>query len=488
MIVTTTTQNWDEQDVQSVVFIYENVNQLKSYVANSPAQDLLAYLMKSKQIDDTKKSVVSAPLLVNKTWKELVFVGVETPVHERTHKESAARLARHLQKKCITSTVIHLTHSVSARKQAQQIVDCMEGMVLGSYQYQRYKSKPKKTDYLTHVTLFATSSKTIQAALNQGLQQAQAQNIARDLANTPANFLTPKDVVGFVKQHFAQRKQVDVCVYNQAALKKMKMGALLAVAQGSVEEPFLLEITLNASKKPPVILVGKGVTFDTGGISIKPSRSMADMKGDMGGAAAVIGALSALDQLNVKQHVKVLVPLVENMPSANAYKPGDVIVARNGTTIEVINTDAEGRLILADALCWATTFKPKAIIDIATLTGACSVALGDVATAVMGSDRKLLNSCLATQKTSGERLWELPIYDDYKTYLASDVADIKNCAENRLAGTGSAAYFLQQFVGKCPWLHLDIASTMNYSSAKGCRAKGMDGSGVRTLIQVVQAL
>ena len=263
------------------------------------------------------------------------------------------------------------------------------------------------------------------------------------------------------------------------------MGAFLAVAQGSACLPYCIELTINPSKEKPIILVGKGVTFDTGGISIKPSKSMSLMKGDMGGAACVIAAMKGLIDSKTTKHVKAIVPLVENMPSSTAYKPGDVITAMNGTSIEVINTDAEGRLILADALCLATSYNPAYIIDVATLTGACTVALGDVATAILGNTQSLIDLFCESTKPTGERFWQLPLYEEFKHYLKSDVADIMHCAENRLAGTSTAAIFLQEFVQDVPWIHLDIASTMHHSATKGYNVKGMAGVATRSLIQFV---
>jgi len=247
--------------------------------------------------------------------------------------------------------------------------------------------------------------------------------------------------------------------------------------------PYMLVIDYQGSSEKPVALVGKGVTFDSGGISIKPASHMDEMKGDMSGAAAVLAAILGLVELQVKKHVLGIIPLVENMPSGTAQRPGDIVKAMNGKTIEILNTDAEGRLILADALCYAVKEKSQLLIDIATLTGACSIALGDAATAILGNKQSVINQFLENSELTGERLWQLPLYDAYLDYLKSDNADIANCTTNRLAGTCTAAKFLEQFVDETPWIHFDIASTNFYSKASGYTVKGMSGVGVRTLIE-----
>jgi leucyl aminopeptidase len=264
------------------------------------------------------------------------------------------------------------------------------------------------------------------------------------------------------------------------------MGALLSVAQGSAEEPRFIALEYKGAEGAPVVLVGKGVTFDSGGISIKPAQNMEDMKYDMSGAAAVLGTFEALGRLKPKVHVVGLIPSTENMPSGTAVKPGDVVTSHLGKTIEVINTDAEGRLILCDALSYARRYRPAAVLDIATLTGAIVVALGHTAAGVMGNDDQLVEEVRAAGERAGERVWPLPLWEDYRDLMKSDIADVKNSG-GRPAGSISAGWFLREFVDGFPWAHLDIAGTAYTDRDEPTRVKGPTGMGVRLFTEFVLA-
>ncbi|MBH37928.1 hypothetical protein CL658_02730 [bacterium] len=476
---------WKTKSAQ--VIVYTNTKQLKQFVNGQTLEKLVSHLAKKNQLSESNDPIKEGLLADSKTVQHVYCLYCDETGRD-IYRNIAANLARKARKSqqhdlAITLAIPSLDESMTTII----IQQLYEGFYLGDYQYQGYQTMvPKKEKHNTKLSFYGIKNKEITSAIKKGTILAKAQNMARDLANTPANYLTPKEFVSIAKKQ-CRNSALSIKVYDKKAAQKKKMGSFLAVAQGSVQAPYMLELTLNASKKSPIILVGKGVTFDTGGISLKPSRSMSCMKGDMGGAAAVYAAMVALAQLKTKHHVKAIIPLVENMPSAMAYKPGDVITAMNKKTIEVINTDAEGRLILADALCLATTYKPKLIIDIATLTGACAVTLGDVANAVLGNSQTAINAFLNRQDEVGERLWQLPLYDDYVDYLKSSVADMTNCAENRLAGTSTAAMFLKQFVDTSTWVHIDIASTMENKTTKGYHVKGMNGSGTRTLIEAILA-
>ncbi len=348
------------------------------------------------------------------------------------------------------------------------------------YEVPHSKSKSEPVKYSSH-TFISTQKQSAQ----DGFYVGEAVNKARSFANLPANILTTTAFVSEIKTLLKGDKRYKVTVLNEAELKKKKMLALLGVGQGSKYPSYLVDITYDGGGKDHVALVGKGVMFDTGGISIKPSGRMKEMKGDMGGAAAVVASAWAAGQLNVKRKVSFIVPIVENMVSKDAQRPGDVVVASNGTSIEITNTDAEGRLILADALVYATKKKLTSVIDIATLTGACVIALGPYATAVLGNHQGVIDQLLKSGDVMNEPLWQLPLFDDYKDLLKSDVADILNANEGREAGTITAAKFLEQFVGDTPWAHLDIASTMSSGSNKGELVKGMTGAGTRALIAYI---
>ncbi len=315
----------------------------------------------------------------------------------------------------------------------------------------------------------------------------EAVNKARTFANMPANKLNTTAFVQMITALFEGDSRFSVTILEESDLKKRAMNALLGVAQGSKYPPYLVDISYNPQKKPAVAFVGKGVVFDTGGISLKPSLNMKDMKGDMGGAAAVVSAAWAAGQLNIAKGASFIVPIVENMISKDAQRPGDVVVASNGTHIEISNTDAEGRLILADALVYACEKDVSAVIDIATLTGASTIALGPYATAILGTNQAIIDTCIHAAGAMNEPLWQLPLFDGYKSLLKSDIADILNANEGREAGTITAAMFLRQFVGDTPWAHLDIACTMQAKSTKGEQVKGMTGAGTRALIAFLQA-
>jgi leucyl aminopeptidase len=311
------------------------------------------------------------------------------------------------------------------------------------------------------------------------------QTFARGLQVLPGNVATPTYIANQARE-LAQRHGFEVTILDKAAIVKEKMGALLSVAQGSAEEPRFIALEYKGSDAAPVVLIGKGVTFDSGGISIKPAQNMEDMKYDMSGAAAVLGTFEALGRLKPKVHVVGLIPSTENMPSGTAVKPGDVVISHLGKTIEIINTDAEGRLILCDALSYARRYKPAAVVDIATLTGAMVVALGHSATGVMGDDEELIDELRAAGEKAGERVWPLPLWEDYRDLMKSDIADVKNSG-GRPAGSISAGWFLKEFVDGFPWAHLDIAGTAYTEREEATRVKGPTGMGVRLFTEFVLA-
>jgi leucyl aminopeptidase len=362
-----------------------------------------------------------------------------------------------------------------------------EGLAQGAWQYNEMK-KPNE-DKKPPLERFDLLAHDGPAELIRGHKVGEAigagQTFARGLQVLPGNVATPTYIAN-VARELAQRHRFGVTILDKAAIQKEKMGALLSVAQGSAEEPRFIALEYKGADGAPVVLVGKGVTFDTGGISIKPAENMQDMKYDMSGAAAVLGTFEALGRLRPKVHVVGLIPSTENMPSGTAIKPGDVVTSHLGKTIEVINTDAEGRLILVDALSYARRYQPAAVIDIATLTGAIVVALGHSAIGVMGSDEKLVREVRDAGERAGERAWELPLWEDYRDLMKSDIADIKNTG-GRPAGSISAGWFLREFVDNFPWAHLDIAGTAYTERDEPTRVKGPTGIGVRLFTEFVLA-
>ena len=366
--------------------------------------------------------------------------------------------------------------SVAPEEAGQAIA---EGLAQGVWQYNEMKRPPEeKKPTLERVDILApTDTEAVLRGHTAGAAIGAGQTLARGIQVLPGNICTPTYVAQEASE-LAARYGFGITVLDKAAIEKERMGALLAVAQGSAEEPRFIALEYKGADGAPVVLIGKGVTFDTGGISIKPAQNMEDMKYDMSGAAAVLGTFEALGRLRPPVHVVGLIPSTENMPSGTAVKPGDVITSMSGKTIEVINTDAEGRLILCDALTYAKRYQPAAVLDIATLTGAIVVALGHTASGVMGNDDGLIEEVRAAGERGGERVWPLPLWDEYRDLMKSDIADVKN-AGGRPAGSISAGWFLREFVDGFPWAHLDIAGTAYTERDDATRVKGPTGIGVR---------
>jgi leucyl aminopeptidase len=390
----------------------------------------------------------------------------------------AAKRARGLGTKTFSLAVAKEARgSLGAAELAQVVI---EGAAQGGWQFTELKKQPEdpKPD-LESVELVIDAADQDEAEAGRRIGDAIAAGylFTRNLQMQPGNVCTPSYLAEQARK-LAAAHGFSVTVMDKAQIKKEGMGALLAVAQGSAEEPRFIVLEYQGASGAPIVLIGKGVTFDSGGISIKPALNMEDMKFDKSGATAVLGTFEALGRLKPKINVVGLIPATENLPSGTAIKPGDVVKSHLGKTIEIINTDAEGRLILCDALSYARRFKPAAAIDAATLTGAVVIALGHHAIGMLGNDEALLAEVRDAGERAGERCWPLPLWDDYRELLKSDVADIKNSG-GRAAGTIAGAWFLREFVDSFPWVHLDIAGTA-YLEAEGAgHAKGPTAIGVR---------
>lgn len=363
----------------------------------------------------------------------------------------------------------------------------VEGAMLGLYAFNVHKKEPedeKEVREIVFVEAEPARAEAVGRAAERGRVLAEATNWARDLANEPANYMTPSDLAERA-QAVAREYNLGCRVFERKELEDMGMGAFLGVAQGSHQPPKLIVLDYKGDVPgaTPLGLVGKGITFDSGGISIKPSQGMQEMKSDMAGGADVIAAVRALAELKAKVNVTAVVPATENMPGGSAMRPGDVVRAMNGKTIEVVNTDAEGRLILADALCYARSLGLSPVVDVATLTGAIQITLGKVAIGAMTNDEALLERVKGAGDAAGERVWQLPLFDEYKELLDSEVADMKNVG-GREAGSITAAIFLREFIEDTPWVHLDIAGVDQRDELKGIFLKGSSGTGVRTLINL----
>jgi leucyl aminopeptidase len=363
------------------------------------------------------------------------------------------------------------------------------GLIAGAWEYKELKTAPPEEERrrpLLSASVLADDEVAGARGVAAGVAIGEGHSLARRLAMMPGNLCTP-DYLAETAHDLATRHKLRLTVLGRGEMESESMGSFLSVAQGTPQDPKLiaLEYRRGADDTPPVVLVGKGLCFDTGGISIKPAQSMELMKFDMCGAAGVLGAVEAIARLDLPVNVVGLIGATTNMPSGSAVKPGDVVRAANGKYIEIINTDAEGRLVLADVLEYARRFKPAAVIDAATLTGACVIALGHTATGVMGSDEALIQEVLAAGRRAGEPGWQLPLWDDYRELIKSDVADVKNSG-GRPAGTITAALFLKEFAEGYPWVHLDIAGTAYSETDLVTIPRGPTGVPTGTFVEFVR--
>jgi leucyl aminopeptidase len=399
---------------------------------------------------------------------------------------TAARKARDLGAKSIATVAMGAGGGGLNPQSAAQATT--EGIALSLYEFRVHKSTPADHSVVETMTLVeadAARLPAMQEGARVGRILADATNLTRNLVNQPSNHLTPR-MLAYEAREMARRNHLICEVLNIDQMAELGMGALMGVTKGSDEPPQFIILEHKPDAGRPVIFVGKGITFDSGGISIKPAERMEAMKGDMAGAATVIGAMQAVAQLDLPLHVVALAPACENLPSGHAFKPGDVLKAMNGKTIEVISTDAEGRLILADALCYAARYNPSAVVDLATLTGACVIALGEnVAAGVFSNEDDLSAKLREAGSQAGEKLWPLPLYEEYKDKIKSEVADMKNSA-GRYGGVGTSAIFLKEFTSY-PWAHLDIAPMEADEKGGPYQPQGATGFGVRTLVEFLRA-
>jgi leucyl aminopeptidase len=415
----------------------------------------------------------------------LAGVGKRSDASPDACRRAIGRVARQVSRRVRVATTMP---QIAPRAFDEAVQATAEGILLGSYRFDRYKSKSDgDKQALKEVILLGgakADARAAKAALERGQVIAESQSWARDLVNTPALDLPPAELAREA-QAMAKRMGLKSKVWTEAELEKGGFGGILGVGQGSSRPPRLIELSYDGGGKgASIALTGKGIAFDSGGLSIKPAEGMEHMKMDMGGAASILATMRAIALLKPRVNVIAAIPSSENMPSGSAIRPGDVLKHRGGKTSEVLNTDAEGRLVLADSLAYLAEKKPRVIIDTATLTGACMVALGDEVWGAMGNDRGLIRDILAAGDAAGEPGWELPMYEPYRKLIDSDVADIKNIGK-RNGGAITAAMFLREFVGDIPWVHLDIAGPAFSERVGDYWPKGATGIPVRTLVRYV---
>ncbi|MGV8059328.1 MAG: leucyl aminopeptidase [Smithellaceae bacterium] len=419
----------------------------------------------------------------------LVGLGKKSEINLEKIRAAFSKVMQHLRSLNIKEAATSIDLNLIGQEKDKIVQAAVEGALLGLYQYTPYKTVGREDiREIEQLNIIAgrENYSVVESAVKNAQIITEGVYFARDLISAPSNEMTPS-IMAQKAGEVARRKNVTCKVLDRARMKKMGMNSLLGVASGSSEEPKFIILEYSGSRKneAPVVLVGKGLTFDSGGICIKPAEKMDEMKTDMSGGAAVMGTIMAAAGLRLPLNIIGLIPATENMPSGTACKPGDILKSYSGKTIEVINTDAEGRLILADALSYASIYKPAAIIDVATLTGACVIALGDDVIGMLGTNEKLKKEINEAAQATGELVWELPLWDSYSELIKSDIADYKNTG-GRVAGTITAAAFLSKFVGDFPWVHLDIAGPAWSGKDKSYIPKGASGVAVRLLVEYLR--
>jgi leucyl aminopeptidase len=478
-----------------VTYLFEDSAPVQGRIAelDKLVGGLLTRLAKSGELTgkNLEFTLVHGPAGLKAARLLLVGAGKREQANPATLRKVAGAALRYLKARGVHKLAFLARENDLTADAAQAIT---EGALTADFETDKYKTDKKNDRSIESLTVSGyggAEKDSAEKGIARGRTIADAQNFARDLVNEPSNKLTPR-ILADKAEAMAKEAGLAVEVLDEKKIADLKMGALLSVAQGSVEPPRMIVITYTpANPKPgaPVIgLVGKAVTFDTGGISIKPSDGMEKMKYDMAGGATMIAVMRAVATLKPNVKVICVVPATENMPGGKAQKPGDIQTAMSGKTIEVLNTDAEGRLILADGIHYAKQLGATYLVDAATLTGAVVVALANVNVGVFGSDQAWTDKLLASAKAAGEKMWQLPTDDEYREFIKGSFADIQNISSGKGGGAITGAMFLKEFSGDTPWIHLDIAGTAWNDDAKPWLAKGPTGVALRTLVHLVTSL
>lgn len=478
-----------------VTYVFEEPNVIQGRIAelDRAGSGLLSRLAKGGELTGKtlEFTLVHAPAGLKAERLLLVGAGKREAFNGATLRKVAGAALRYLKARSVKNFVFLVREGGATADSAQAVA---EALIAADFESDKYKTDKKPDRRVDSVSIGGYSEAERaegEKGLSHGRAVGEALNFARDLINEPSNKLTPR-MLAEKAEAMARGAGLAVDILDERRIAELKMGALLSVAQGSVEPPRMMVVTYTPPQvKPgaPVIgIVGKAVTFDTGGISIKPSEGMEKMKYDMAGGATMLGVMKALASLKPAVKVICVVPSTENMPGGKAQKPGDVQTAMSGKTIEVLNTDAEGRLILADGIHYAKQLGATHLVDAATLTGAVVVALANVHVGVFGSDQAWTEKLLASAKAAGEKMWPLPTDDDYRDFIKGTCADIQNISSGKGGGATIGAMFLKEFTGDTPWVHLDIAGTAWNDDQKPWLAKGPTGVGLRTLVHLIESL
>jgi len=495
MQITLVTSPYAALDTEALVtYVFEEADPVQGRVVeiDQAVSGLLGKLSKSGELTGKtlEFTLLHAPSGLKAARLLLVGAGKREQFNSATLRKVAGAALRYLKARSVKHFGFLVRENDATEESAQVIA---EGALAADFEPDKYKTEKKNRKSVDSV-LVAGYSDAERAAGEAGLTRgriiADAQNFTRDLVNEPSNKLTPR-ILAEKAEAMAREAGLAVEILDEKKIAALKMGALLSVAQGSIEPPRVMVVTYTpANSKPgaPVIgLVGKAVTFDTGGISIKPAEGMEKMKYDMAGGATMLGVMRALAALKPNIKVVCVVPSTENMPGGHAQKPGDIQVAMSGKTIEVLNTDAEGRLILADGITYAKQLGATYLVDAATLTGAIVVALANINVGVFGSDQAFTEKVLASAKAAGEKMWQMPVDEEYREFIKGSVADIQNIGSGKGGGAITGAMFIKEFSGDTPWIHLDIAGTAWNDDAKPWLAKGPTGVALRTLVQLIMS-
>ncbi len=478
-----------------VTYVFDETDPVHGRVADLDklAGGLITRLSKSGELTgkNLEFTLVHAPAGLKTTRLLLVGAGKREQFNPGSLRRVAGAALRYLKSRSVHKVAFLLRENDLNESTAQAVV---EGVIAADFESDKYKTDKKNDKFIETFTItgFLDADKAAaEKGIAKGRTIAEAQNFTRDLVNEPSNKLTPQ-ILASKAEAMAKEAGLKVEILDEKKIADLKMGALLSVAQGGPEPPRMIVITYTpANVKPdsPIIgLVGKAVTFDTGGISIKPSEGMEKMKYDMAGGATMLGVMRAIAALKPNVKVICVVPATENMPGGTAQKPGDIQTAMSGKTIEVLNTDAEGRLILADGVHYAKQLGATHLVDAATLTGAIVVALANVNVGVFGSDQTWTDKLLASAKSAGEKMWQMPLDDEYREFIKGSFADIQNIGSGKGGGAITGAMFIKEFSGDTPWIHLDIAGTAWNDDAKPWLAKGPTGVALRTLVQLITSL
>ncbi|MBI3027738.1 leucyl aminopeptidase [Candidatus Woesearchaeota archaeon] len=469
-------------------------------------KDKLSFDVELKKLDSNLNGVIGSyikngnfkgesgevkSIFTNKDIKSIVLVGLgeEAKYSLYVLSNAIADASKRLRDNGTDSFSIFLESFNNGKFADEGLVEKVAlSSLMALYKFIEYKTKDKdKAKWIKKITILTNSKQSFDSEIRYACTVADCVNKTRSLVNTPPNVATPRYIADYAKE-LAKQSGLRCIVFDERQIEKMKMGCFLGVAQGSVQKPRLVVLEYDGAGKrqKPIAIVGKGITFDSGGLNLKPYPYILNMKDDKGGAAAAIHIIEACARLRLPINLRVITPLCENMPSGTSFRPDDVLRACNGMTVEIKNTDAEGRLILADALAYAAEQKPQAIIDIATLTGASLIVLGNVGTPFVCTDENLRKKVNNASVKSLEKIWELPLWQEYEESLKSDVADFKHIGDEGEAGVITAAMFLKNFVKDIPWVHIDIGTTVWSKVDKGVLTKGATGATVRLMMKMLR--